>query len=72
MNIFYFNFFKDIHRASIARIYGEKGNEILEGLRKNPTVAIPIILKRLKQKDEEWKNARTELNKFWNEVYQMN
>lgn len=63
---------RDIHRASIARIYGEKGNEILEGLRKNPTVAIPIILRRLKQKDQEWRTARNELNKFWKEVYEKN
>jgi paired amphipathic helix protein Sin3a len=63
---------RDIHRASISRIYGDKGVEILEGLRKNPTVAIPIILKRLKQKDEEWKKARKELNKFWREIYDKN
>lgn len=63
---------RDIHRASIARIYGDKGNEILEGLRKNPTVAISIILKRLKQKDQEWRTARVELNKFWKEVYEKN
>ncbi len=63
---------RDIHRASISRIYGDKGSEILEGLRKNPVVAIPIILKRLKQKDEEWKKARKELNKFWREIYDKN
>jgi paired amphipathic helix protein Sin3a len=63
---------RDIHRASISRIYGDKGIEILEGLRKNPSVAIPIILKRLKQKDVEWKNARKELNKFWREIYDKN
>jgi paired amphipathic helix protein Sin3a len=63
---------RDIHRASISRIYGDKGAEILEGLRKNPVVAIPIILKRLKQKDEEWKKARKELNKFWREIYDKN
>ena len=52
-----------IHLKAIARIYGEHGNEVLELLRKNPAGAIPILLKRLKQKDEEWKQARTELNK---------
>eukprot|EP01080_Neovahlkampfia_damariscottae_P009115 gene9115-1205_t len=63
---------REIHRASIARIYGDKGHEILEGLRKNPQVAIPIILRRLNQKDQEWSRARKELNKFWREVYEKN
>jgi len=63
---------RDIHRASIARIYAEKANEVLEGMRKNPLAAIPVILPRLKQKEEEWKHARTGLNKFWREIYEKN
>lgn len=63
---------RDIHRASIARIYAEKANEVLEGLRKNPTAAVPIILSRLKQKDDEWKHARAGLNNFWREIYTKN
>ena len=31
-------------------------------------VAVPVILKRLKQKDNEWRNARREWNKIWREV----
>lgn len=69
---FQYESLRDIHRASIARIYGDKGNEILEGLRKNPMIAIPIVLKRLKQKDEEWQTSRKELNKFWREIYEKN
>jgi len=63
---------RDIHRASINRIYAEKGAEVLEGLRKNPAVAIPIIYRRLKQKDEEWRKARKELNRFWHDIYDKN
>lgn len=71
---FTFNYedMKDIHRASINRIYAERGPEVLEGLRRNPAVAIPIVYRRLKQKDEEWKKARKELNRFWNDIYQKN
>jgi paired amphipathic helix protein Sin3a len=47
------------------------GNEVLELLRKNPAVAIPTVLARLKQKDEEWRRARLELNKGWKEVRLM-
>jgi paired amphipathic helix protein Sin3a len=63
---------RDIHRASIARIYAEKANEVLEGMRKNPAAAIPVILARLRQKDEEWKQARKGLNKFWRDIYEKN
>ncbi|KAL9657605.1 hypothetical protein ABK040_012685 [Willaertia magna] len=69
-----FNFedLRDIHRASISRIYAEKGIEVLEGLRRNPSVSIPIIFKRLSQKGEEWKKARKELNRFWHDIYERN
>jgi hypothetical protein len=39
------------------------GEEILELLRRNPAGTIPVLLKRLKQKDLEWRRARAELNK---------
>ncbi len=39
-----------IHIKSISRIYGKQAHQILELLRKNPTGAIPVILKRIKQK----------------------
>jgi paired amphipathic helix protein Sin3a len=37
-------------------------------LRRNPAGAIPIILKRLRQKDLEWRKARQQLNAQWKEV----
>jgi histone deacetylase complex regulatory component SIN3 len=72
MNNFKYENLKEIHKASIIRIYGERGNEILEGLRKMSTIAIPIVMKRLKQKDEEWRNSRYDLNKFWMGIYEKN
>ena len=36
-----------IHRKAIHRIYGDKATDIIEGLKRNPGVAIPIVLKRL-------------------------
>jgi len=35
-----------IHRRAIYRIYGDKAPEIIDGLRKNPTTAVPVVLKR--------------------------
>lgn len=61
-----------IHLNAITRIYGDHGEEILELLRKNPAGTIPVILKRLKQKDLEWRKARKELNKHWSEVVEKN
>ena len=57
---------------SIERIYGDAGQEVLDGLFKNPVVAIPVIIKRLKQKDAEWRKARREWNKVWREVNEKN
>lgn len=37
-----------IHRKAIHRIYGDKATDIIEGLKRNPAVAIPIVLKRLR------------------------
>lgn len=61
-----------IHLNAISRIYGDHGEEILDLLRKNPTATIPVILKRLKQKDLEWRKARLELNNHWKEIMEKN
>ena len=40
------------------RIYGEKSLDMVEGLKKNPSSAVPIVLKRLKTKETEWRLAQ--------------
>lgn len=35
-----------IHRKAIQRIYGDKAPDIIDGLKKNPAISVPIILKR--------------------------
>lgn len=52
-----------IHRKAINRIYGDKSNDIIDGLKKNPVVAVPLVLRRLKSKDDEWKEAQRQFNK---------
>ncbi|XP_078730640.1 paired amphipathic helix protein Sin3a isoform X2 [Lampetra fluviatilis] len=56
-----------VHRKAVQRIYGDKANEIIDGLKKNPAVAVPVVLKRLKAKDEEWREAQRGFNKIWRE-----
>lgn len=56
-----------IHQRAIRRIYGDKAAEIIEGLKKNPVIAVPLVLRRLKAKDEEWREAQKQFNKIWRE-----
>ncbi|KAK9393848.1 paired amphipathic helix protein Sin3a [Crotalus adamanteus] len=56
-----------IHRKALQRIYADKATDIIDGLRKNPAVAVPIVLKRLKMKEEEWREAQRGFNKVWRE-----
>ncbi|KAL0925039.1 hypothetical protein M5K25_003345 [Dendrobium thyrsiflorum] len=53
----------------IERVYGDFGLDVLKALSKNARVALPIILNRLKQKQEEWSKCRAEFNKLWSEIY---
>ncbi|CAN1322237.1 Paired amphipathic helix protein Sin3-like 2, partial [Linum perenne] len=56
----------------IERLYGDHGLDVLDILRKNPAIAFPVILTRLKQKQEEWTHCRTDFNKVWAEIYAKN
>lgn len=56
-----------IHQRAIKRIYGDKSHDIIEGLKKNPQIAVPIVLRRLKAKEEEWREAQKGFNKIWRE-----
>lgn len=56
-----------IHQRAIRRIYGDKAPEIIDGLKKNPVIAVPLILRRLKAKDEEWRDSQKQFNKIWRE-----
>lgn len=60
---------KSIHQRVIKKIYGrEAGLEVIQAMQDSPSLAIPVVLTRLKQKEEEWKRAQREWNKVWREV----
>jgi paired amphipathic helix protein Sin3a len=61
-----------IHRNAITRIYGDTGQEMLDLLVKNPAVAVPLVVQRLRQKDGEWRAVRDRLNRHWKELAQHN
>ena len=35
-----------IHKKGIQRIYGDKAPDIIDGLKRTPAVAVPLVLKR--------------------------
>ncbi|CAG8461919.1 45_t:CDS:10 [Acaulospora morrowiae] len=58
-----------IYQRVIKKLYDiEKGLEVIDALHNNPGTAVSVVLKRLRQKDEEWKRARREWNKIWREI----
>jgi paired amphipathic helix protein Sin3a len=56
----------------IERLYSDHGLDVLDLLKKNAYLALPVILTRLKQKQEEWARCRTEFNKVWADIYTKN
>ncbi|GLJ48014.1 hypothetical protein SUGI_1014050, partial [Cryptomeria japonica] len=48
-------------------IYGNCGLRIIDLLLEKPDRCLPVIVKRLQQKHEEWVNYRTRFNKGWAE-----
>jgi paired amphipathic helix protein Sin3a len=52
----------------IKKIYGREAVlEVIQAMQDSPSLAIPVVLMRLKRK-EEWKRAQREWNKAWREV----
>ncbi|KAJ0241243.1 Paired amphipathic helix protein Sin3-like 4 [Hirschfeldia incana] len=56
----------------IERLYGDHGLDVLDLLKKNAYLALPVILTRLKQKQEEWIRCRSDFNKVWADIYTKN
>ncbi len=61
-----------IHIGAIARVYGDSGEEILQHLLRNPLVVVPIVFKRLKEKNNEWRKVKKEMNKEWKKAISDN
>lgn len=60
---------KAIQLRILKKVYGkEPGVQVFKAIQEMPSVAIPVVLTRLKQKEEEWKRAQAEWNKVWREV----
>ncbi|KAL8171572.1 hypothetical protein V2J09_023376 [Rumex salicifolius] len=64
--------FTALNMRCIERLYGDHGLDVTDLMRKNPASALPVLLIRLKQKQQEWTKSRSDLNKVWAEVYAKN
>ena len=60
---------KWIYHKTIKKIYGrDSGTEIIQALQDCPGVAVPVVLHRLKQKEDDWRRAMREWGRMWKEV----
>ena len=67
------DYFNTINKHCIRRIYGsDYGSEILGLVYQNPLQAVEIVYKRLKQKDEEWRAARSVMCCSWKSIQEAN
>ncbi|KEY68337.1 hypothetical protein S7711_01116 [Stachybotrys chartarum IBT 7711] len=47
------------------KIYGERGIDVVNDLYSHPFDVVPVLLARMKQKDEEWRFSQREWEKVW-------
>ncbi|CAH1417181.1 unnamed protein product [Lactuca virosa] len=64
--------FTSLNLRCIERLYGDNGLDVMDVLKKNASLALPVVLTRLKQKQEEWARCRSDFNKVWAEIYAKN
>lgn len=57
---------------AIRRVYGPRADEFIKMIMGKPSVAIPVVLSRLKAKDTEWNLARREWNVLWKQIFKKN
>ncbi|KAJ3694344.1 hypothetical protein LUZ60_009824 [Juncus effusus] len=66
------DFFTQMNIRCIEKLYGDHGLDVMEVIKRNADVALPVVLSRLRQKLEEWLKCRNDFNKIWAEVYAKN
>ncbi|KAL0068608.1 hypothetical protein AAF712_004324 [Marasmius tenuissimus] len=64
---------KAIYHRIVKKIYGrDNGLEVIQAIQDIPGVTVPVVLARLKQKDQEWRRAHREWSRTWREVDSKN
>ena len=62
----------NIHVGAIARIYGDSGDEVIHHLVRNPIAVLPIVFKRIQQKDIEWRKVKASMVDEWRQIVKDN
>ena len=57
---------------AIARVYGDRGDEVIQHLSRNPLIVLPIVYQRLKQKHDEWRKVRDGCKEQWKAATEAN
>jgi paired amphipathic helix protein Sin3a len=58
-----------IYMRTLKKVYGkDAGTEVYQALQDAPAVTVPVVLARLKQKNEEWRRAQREWSLTWRQV----
>eukprot|EP01084_Bolivina_argentea_P034850 64560_1 len=61
-----------VEKRAISRLYSEHGNKVLNLLKKMPETTIPVVLKRLREKSNEWQTLKNEMKIVWKSVANKN
>ncbi|EFH70576.1 hypothetical protein ARALYDRAFT_892116 [Arabidopsis lyrata subsp. lyrata] len=56
----------------IEMLYGAEGGEVIENIKSDPSLALACVMKRVKQRQEEWRTCLYEFKEPWGEVYARN
>eukprot|EP01134_Creolimax_fragrantissima_P007919 CFRG7919T1 len=59
-----------IHYTSLKRLYAERVKDVIDGLKKNPKHTIPVVLRRLRSKEKDWRTASIEWNRGWGQIHE--
>eukprot|EP00047_Mylnosiga_fluctuans_P012588 m.27016 g.27016 ORF g.27016 m.27016 type:complete len:1120 (+) comp4360_c0_seq1:36-3395(+) len=61
-----------IYRKAITRLYGDKVEDVFQAMRRDAVNAVPVVLRRLRQKQAEWRSAQRQWNRVWRDVNERN
>jgi len=61
-----------VKHFSALRIYGDRASDMVDGLMKRPSVAVPLVLRRLRAKLDEWREAQKNYNRLWRDQCDKN
>jgi paired amphipathic helix protein Sin3a len=61
-----------IFKRVCKKVYGERGIDVVNDMFSAPFTVVPVVLARLKQKDEEWRFSQVRYDFFKHQFYSAN